>query len=241
MAIDILITIFITAIVQSIFGTGVLLFGTPILLIFGYNFQIALIILLPTSVLINFFQLKTGFGQIDFKFYKRLFLFSIPLIVLFLYVSNSISINIHLFIGVFLILLSLKENIVYIQNLIKLLIQYEPLYLIFMGMIHGLTNLGGALLSVIVFNNNLTKESKRATIAISYLTFAIFQIMTLTAVLYPNEILNKNYFIYWILGPGIFFIVEKYVFFRIDEKKYGYYSNYFLFAIGLVLLAKNLL
>ncbi len=55
MAIDILLTIFITAIVQSIFGTGVLLFGTPILLIFGYNFQIALIILLPTSVLINFF------------------------------------------------------------------------------------------------------------------------------------------------------------------------------------------
>ena len=80
-----------------------------------------------------------------------------------------------------------------------------------------------------------------ATIAISYLTFAIFQIMTLSAVLYPNEFLNKNYFIYWLLGPGIFFIVEKYVFFRIDEKKYGYYSNYFLFAIGLVLLAKNLL
>ena len=60
MVFDILITIFFTAIVQSILGTGVLLFGTPILLILGYDFQYALIILLPTSILINFFQLKNG-------------------------------------------------------------------------------------------------------------------------------------------------------------------------------------
>ena len=65
MAFDILITIFFTAIVQSIFGTGVLLFGTPILLILGYNFQNALIILLPTSILMNFFQLKSNFNKID--------------------------------------------------------------------------------------------------------------------------------------------------------------------------------
>ena len=80
MAFDILITIFFTAIVQSIFGTGVLLFGTPILLILGYNFQYALIILLPTSILINFFQLKNNFNKIDIQFYKRLFLFSIQLL-----------------------------------------------------------------------------------------------------------------------------------------------------------------
>ena len=77
--------------------------------------------------------MKTGFGQIDFKFYKRLFLFSIPLIVLFLYVSNSISINIHLFIGVVLILLSLKENIVYIE------VRFSPILHINSGMTPGMS------------------------------------------------------------------------------------------------------
>ena len=43
MDIIILLTIIITSFIQSIFGTGVLLFGTPILLLFGYDFQNILI------------------------------------------------------------------------------------------------------------------------------------------------------------------------------------------------------
>jgi len=192
MAFDILITIFFTAIVQSIFGTGVLLFGTPILLILGYNFQYALIILLPTSILINFFQLKNNFNKIDIQFYKRLFLFSIPLIILFLYFTNSNSIRINLFVGIFLVIIALKENILSINRLMKLLIKYEHLYLMIMGIIHGITNLGGALLSGIVFSKDLSKESKRATIAICYLTFAIFQITTLIIIFNNNNIYLIN-------------------------------------------------
>ena len=239
MAFDILITIFFTAIVQSIFGTGVLLFGTPILLILGYNFQYALIILLPTSILINFFQLKNNFNKIDIQFYKRLFLFSIPFIILFLYFTNSNSIRINLFVGIFLVTIALKENILSINRLMKLLIKYEHLYLMIMGIIHGITNLGGALLSGIVFSKDLSKESKRATIAICYLTFAIFQITTLIIIFNNNNFLNKLNFIYWILGSVIFFIVEKYIYFRINEKNYIDYSNFFLFVMGLILIIKN--
>ena len=239
MAFDILITIFITAIVQSIFGTGVLLFGTPILLILGYNFQYALIILLPTSILINFFQLKNNFNKIDIRFYKRLFLISIPLIILFLYFTNSNSIRINLFVGFFLVIIALKENILSINRLMKLLIKNEHLYLMIMGIIHGITNLGGALLSGIVFSKDLSKESKRATIAICYLTFAIFQITTLIIIFNNNNFFNKLNFIYWILGPVIFFIVEKYIYFRINEKNYIVYSNFFLFVMGLILIIKN--
>jgi len=46
MAFDILITISFISLVQSIFGTGVLLFGTPILLILGYNFQYSVFLFL---------------------------------------------------------------------------------------------------------------------------------------------------------------------------------------------------
>ena len=235
----ILITILITAIVQSIFGTGVLLFGTPLLLILGYNFQYALIILLPTSILISFFQLKNNLNKIDFQFYKRLLLFSIPLIILFLYLTNLNSIKINLFVGIFLIVVAIKENILSINRLIKFLIKYESLYLMIMGMIHGITNLGGALLSAIVFSKNLSKDSKRTTIAICYLTFAVFQIITLIVAFNDNSFLNIFNFVYWILGPVIFFTVEKYLYFRIDGRKYIKYSNFFLFVLGLMLIIKN--
>jgi len=235
----ILITILITAIVQSIFGTGVLLFGTPLLLILGYNFQYALIILLPTSILISFFQLKNNLNKIDIQFYKRLLLFSIPLIILFLYLTNLNSIKINLFVGIFLVVVAIKENILSINRLIKFLIKYESLYLMIMGMIHGITNLGGALLSAIVFSKNLSKDSKRTTIAICYLTFAVFQIITLIVVFNDNSFLNIFNFVYWILGPVIFFIVEKYLYFRIDGGKYIKYSNFFLFILGFMLIITN--
>ena len=235
----ILITILITAIVQSIFGTGVLLFGTPLLLILGYNFQYALIILLPTSILISFFQLKNNLNKIDIQFYKKLFLFSIPPIILFLYLTNLNSIRINLFIGIFLVVIAIKENILSINKLIKFLIKYESLYLMIMGMIHGITNLGGALLSAIVFSKNLSKDSKRTTIAICYLTFAVFQIITLIVVFNDNSFLNIFNFVYWILGPVTFFTVEKYLYFRIDGRKYIKYSNFFLFVLGLMLIIKN--
>ncbi len=235
----ILITILITAIVQSIFGTGVLLFGTPLLLILGYNFQYALIILLPTSILISFFQLKNNLDKIDFQFYKKLFLFSIPPIILFFYLTNLNSIRINIFVGIFLVVVAIKENILSINRLIKFLIKYESLYLMIMGMIHGITNLGGALLSAIVFSKNLSKDSKRTTIAICYLTFALFQIITLIIAFNDNSFLNIFNFVYWILGPVIFFIVEKYLYFRIDGGKYIKYSNFFLFILGFMLIITN--
>jgi len=235
----ILITILITAIVQSIFGTGVLLFGTPLLLILGYNFQYALIILLPTSILISFFQLKNNLNKIDIQFYKKLFLFSIPPIILFFYLTNLNSIRINIFVGIFLVVIAIKENILSINRMIKFLIKYESLYLMIMGMIHGITNLGGALLSAIVFSKNLSKDSKRTTIAICYLTFALFQIITLIIAFNDNSFLNIFNFVYWILGPVTFFTVEKYLYFRIDGRKYIKYSNFFLFVLGLMLIIKN--
>ena len=235
----ILITILITAIVQSIFGTGVLLFGTPLLLILGYNFQYALIILLPTSILISFFQLKNNLNKIDIQFYKKLFLFSIPPIILFLYLTNLNSIKINLFVGIFLVIVAIKENVLSINRFIKFFIKYESLYLMIMGIIHGITNLGGALLSAIVFSKDLSKDSKRTTIAICYLTFAVFQIITLLIAFNNINFFNIFNFVYWILGPVIFFIVEKYLYFRIDGRKYIKYSNFFLFVLGLMLIIKN--
>ena len=51
---DILATVLLTATIQSLFGVGVLLFGTPILLLLGYGSLNTLSILLPISPPLTF-------------------------------------------------------------------------------------------------------------------------------------------------------------------------------------------
>ena len=240
MAFDILITISITSIIQSIFGTGVLLFGTPLLLIFGYEFKYVLIILLPISLLINFFQLIGNYKKIYTSFYKKLIFYSLPFIILCLAYTSFQLINTNFFVGIFLIIISCRNLIPLFDNLIKSLLNNESFYLMILGIIHGFTNLGGALLSGAIFSKNLSKESKRATIAACYFSMAIIQLMTLSVTI--GEIYFMKLFnYYWLLGPAIFFLVEKYLYFRIDENKFNTYSNIFLSIIGLMLIMKALL
>ena len=240
MSIDIVLIIIFTSIIQSIFGTGVLLFGTPLLLLFGYNFQSLLFILLPTSVLINLFQLKNNLSEIDFSFYKKLILFCIPSIVISLYYINFKSININTYIGILLILIALKNTIPSLKRAVELLIKKDFIYLIITGFIHGISNLGGALLSAIVINKNLSKNSTRSTIALSYLTFAIFQIVTIIFIIGNNSFVSLINASYWMLGIIVFLIVENTFYLKINEKIYIKFFTGFLISTGILLLIKSL-
>ena len=88
-------------------------------------------------------------------------------------------------------------------------LDYEKFYLAIMGVFHGLTNLGGSLLSAAILSQDLTKDSKRSTIAVSYCSMAVIQIITLIATLRFDIFLNKSYLLYWATAPTVFFIVEK--------------------------------
>jgi len=237
---DIIIIISITSIIQSIFGTGVLLFGTPLLLIFGYSFHFALIILLPTSILISLLQLKDNFVNVDINFYKKLIIYCIPFIIVSLYYSVTILTQTNLFIGIFLVTFSLKNRIQLINTILRFLNRYEKVYFILMGILHGITNLGGSLLSASIFNKDFSKLAKRSTIAVCYLSMAIIQIITLFFIVNSKEILNVIYIPYWLLGVLVFILVEKYIFFKIDDQKYINYSNVFLFIIGILVIIKAL-
>jgi uncharacterized protein len=241
MSFDISIIIILTSIIQSIFGTGVLLFGTPLLLLSGYDFQYSLQILLPTSILINFLQLRKNFIKIDISFYKKLVAFCLPPIALFLYLISVKPININIIIGLILIIIALKETSRIIEKSIALIIKKEFIYLIITGIIHGLSNLGGALLSAIVFSKKLSKDSTRATIAISYLTFAIFQILTIIFIIGNNSFFTLINIFYWLIGTFVFIIVENTFYFKINEKKYTNLFTGFIFCIGIFLLLKDLI
>ncbi len=239
MNIDIFITILLTSVLQSIFGTGILLFGTPILLMLGNNFQTTLIILLPASILVNCFQLRNNFNNIDQNFYKNLTLFCLPGIFIVLFFFDSKELNTNFIIGILLIIVSLQSMVKTIQIGLRLVLNYEKFYLVVMGFLHGLTNLGGSLLTGAILSKDLPKNSKRATIAVSYCSMAFIQICTLVTKIRLDVFLNKNYLMYWVSAPIIFVAVEKYLYYSVNEKLYRKISNFFLFFMGLIILLKT--
>ena len=133
MSIDILIIVAITSFIQSIFGVGVLLYGTPLLLLQGYSFIYAVTILLPISIVINLFQIAKDYKSIDFGFYKNILIYSIPVVVIFLSVVINFTINIDIIIGIFLIFVSAKNYHYKVNKVINSLIRYEKVYFIIMG------------------------------------------------------------------------------------------------------------
>ena len=236
---DTSLVIVFTSIIQSIFGTGVLLFGTPLLLLIGYDFQSSLVILLPTSLLINLFQLKNNINKVDIVFYKKLVLFSVPSIVLSLYIISLKTINLNQMIGLLLILIALKEVLPSLKKGMYLIIKNESIYLVITGIVHGLSNLGGALLSAIIFSKKLSKEASRATIAMSYLTFAIFQIITLFFFIGNNSFISFPNILYWSFGIIIFMIIENTFYVKINKKVFSKFFTVFIICVGVFLIIKD--
>ncbi len=183
---DILLIITITAIIQSIFGVGVLLFGTPLMLLAGYDFINTLRILLPISIAINSLQILKHYQLVDHHFFRSVLIFSIPFVVLFLFIVSTSTVNINILVGIFLIFVALKNFSIHLEKFLETTVKFEPLYLVVMGIVHGMTNLGGSLLTAIVHAKQYDKNQTRVTIAVCYATFAVFQLLTLA-------LLGKNY------------------------------------------------
>lgn len=106
-----------------------------------------------------------------------------------------------------------------------------------MRAIHGMTNLGGSLLTAKIFKTNLNKVKKRSTVAISYMSFALFQIITIFILKYKFDI-NNLYYVF--VGLSTYLIVNKFVFKRISNRKYDKLFAFFLFISGFAIILKNI-
>ena len=240
MSLDILITVAVTSFIQSIFGVGILLLGTPLLMLQGYNFLQSAIVLLPISLLINLLQIFKDHSAIDLDFYKKILIYTTPFIVIFLIFINKTKINIGILIGVILLLVAAKDFSIRANKMVNLLVRYEKSYLIIMGIVHGLTNLGGSLLTVIVHAKDYEKRMIRATIAASYATFATFQIVTLLVSGFDIDIKLSMIVLSLAVGLTIFILTEKMIFTDIDAEAYRKLFSGFMFLSGLLLLVKSI-
>ena len=240
MDIELYIIILFVSIIQALFGVGVLLFGTPLLLIWNYPFKEVLIILLPISLTISFSQVLINFKDIDLNFYLEFLKFSILPVIIFLFYGLSFEVDFNFIIGVILISFSLKDYLKIVGNVFMSISKMDKLNFIFMGIVHGLTNLGGSILSAVVFNKALSRNKTRSNIAICYATFALFQLGTLALSFNLNRYFDSQNIVLILIAFLSFIVTQKYVFLKISKEKYEKSFSVFLFTSGISIIIKKI-
>ena len=149
---------------QSVFGIGLLVFGTPTYLLLGYSFAETLSILVPVSITISFYQIYFARENIN-NFKIDYFKYCIPSLIIFLFITllffknENIKILISL-IMIFLAIINLFGAKKIQQHFKRFFKNYYKLFYIFIGIIHGMTNLGGGFLSLMssyIFFRNKNK------------------------------------------------------------------------------------
>lgn len=240
MSLEIMLIVAITAAIQSVFGAGVLLLGTPLMLLFGYPFVDVLVVLLPVSLAINVLQMTKHHAHIDLSLLRKVMLLTLPPIAFFLFLVTHVRINIGLIIGPFLLFIAFKSVSSTVTQILDRLMRYENLYLLTVGVVHGTSNLGGSLLTALIHHKHYPKDVARVTIAACYSTFAIVQLLTLAIFSRQQiDIPVLGNLIYILVGTIIVELIDVTLFSRIEHERYRYIFGIFLAFAGLVLIAKS--
>jgi len=226
----IIITVF--CFIQSFLGVGLLLLGTPTFLLIGYNFFEVLNILLPYSIVISFLQIFVTKDQ-NLEFGIKILIHSIPFLILGLIIVEYIQykFNFVLIVSIFLILFSVLN----LRNLNNKKFKFKNinLSLKFLGLFHGLTNLGGSLLSIISSNIYSDKTIIRYNISTGYFLFALFQLLLINIFF---EKINFDYLgLIWL--PIIIFIISQKFFKRMNNAIYYNSLNILTLLYGIFIFA----
>jgi len=225
---------------QSIFGIGLLLFGTPTFLLLGYNFLEVLNLLLPMSVTISFIQFFSS-KKTNKQFKHDFNLYCLPFLSISLYIviENINKIDLEIYIALIIIFFSIislnKKKILYLKDFNS---TKRKLFLSILGIIHGLTNLGGSLLTIL--SSTINKQDKHKTrycISYGYLVMGIFQISGLY--IFSNNRIEIVNLLYLILVFLIYFPTQK-IFSNFKGEKFSTFLNIFALFYGVVILIKNI-
>lgn len=180
--------VLVCALVQSVFGIGLLVFGTPALLLLGYPFPAALFHLLPCSILISSLQLREDLplARGMMKDYLSFLAPAAALGAAFVFWYGG-HFNVRPLVGAMLLasaLLRLSERLR--SHVTRRLAPHLRPSLAAIGLGHGLTNMGGGLLTALVNTLFVEKAAVRANIALGYLLMAVLQLSLLLVLKGPQ-------------------------------------------------------
>jgi uncharacterized membrane protein YfcA len=183
--IELLLVVALFATAQSVFGVGLLVFGTPTLLLLGFSFSEILAYLLPCSILISALQVRKGGGVRPLDALNKQFLtFTAPgvLVGTVVILAAGSTVSVKPIVGVMLVITAALRSVRRLRDGLETFIRrHLSKLLIALGVVHGLSNLGGGILTVIVGSLFDEKENVRRHIAFAYGLMAIVQLVTLMA------------------------------------------------------------
>ena len=222
----------ILIVVQSIFGVGLLLFGTPSFLLLGYDFPNTINILMPVSVLISFLQFSQSKIS-DKKFIFEYNIYCLPFLIIFLILALKFRdfIDFKFFVAILLIFSSLLIlNKSKFSSFRDMFFKSKKIILVGIGAIHGFTNMGGSFLSI--YSTIISKNIKvvaRYCISYGYLIMGLVQY--LLVIFFTYDTLNFNKLYYALIALIIYYPSQK-IFLNINDMKFSKYINYIALLYG---------
>jgi hypothetical protein len=231
-------TVAVLAIVQSVFGVGLLLFGTPTLLLFGVPFDLVLGYLLPCSIVVSALQVADS-GGLSLEPIRRQFLFyTAPMVLIATGAALLFGKPHQLRIAVGIMLLATAAlRLGPLHNKLAGVVRSKtkPL-MVLLGIVHGLSNLGGGILTTIVASSFSDKTSIRRHIAFAYGSMASIQ---LTVVLLTGRASLQP--VLWVCLPVLagvtYLLLGRQVFARASQRPFQFGLTGLILSFGVVLVA----
>lgn len=227
------------AAVQSVFGVGLLVFGTPILLLLGVEFPVILGCLLPCSIVVSLLQVQTsgGFGLEPIR--KQFLMFTAPAVVIATVVAVFFGSpnQIGLAVGVMLLVTALLRLVSPGGRVMSAFVaRQRPALLVLLGVIHGLSNLGGGVLTAIVGSSFEDKDSVRRHIAFCYGVMASLQLIVV--LLKGSDIQLGLLVALPLLAAAVYLLVGQWIFLKVRRSAYQHALTSLLATFGVLLVTR---
>jgi len=204
-----LVFVIILVTIQSVAGVGVLVLGTPTLLLLDISLIEAMNYLLPISIITSFVNLVImKFKNNSFNYDKSRFILFFIICIPFVFVGLIILKFLHEFIKfdylvsmIIILTLIFKKNISLISK--NLSLKLNKIILMIIGIIHGLTNSGGTLLSILLINLNQSKKESRSEITLFYFFLALIQFILFYFIFGLTQNIYKHHLIILYIAIGV--------------------------------------
>jgi len=227
-------------------GVGVLMIGTPLMLIISYDFIFILNVLLPISILtslLNIIIIKYYSKPHQFKyegiFLKNFFLICAPSIfvgILLLKIFQN-EINFGIIVSI-IIIFSLLIKLKFQKKFKKISKKLYKWLILLLGIVHGITNSGGTILLLLMESVINQKEEKRYIISIFYFLLASIQYLIFIFLFKTN--LNFDLIIKILIIIPIGVLIGSVLFKKIKNPIFSNLINFVIIISALSLLLKSI-
>jgi len=237
MTFSVIIVVLLCSVVQSVIGVGVLLFGTPTLLIMGYSYHETLYLILPSSILISILQTMNSSNLLSDTRYT--YIYTLPMIVvgLLMVIYFYEVINIKYLVGGMLLFIGLIRIAPFVKRYLKIFLsKNRVLYHAVMGVVHGASNMGGGMLLLLMSTVHEKRNIALANIAYTYLLFGVIQMITLY--LFSKELINVDAFVLAFISLIVYALTTKFIVKRVSDLKFNSLTTLLIISYGILSFIK---